>query len=941
MESIHLAETTSKIKLKSLLQKYQSIMSPATTKIRNVQAKLTLKENAKAIFCKARSVPFRLRPLVEEELQRLESEGILVKVDSSEWATPIVPVLKKNGQIRICGDFSVTLNSQLIVDDHPLPTADELFASMAGGVIFSKIDLLQAYLQMEVRPEDRHLLTLNTHKGLYRCTRLMYGIASAPAIWQRTIENILGDIPGVAVFLDDIRIAGTSMEDHVRTLETVLIRLQKYNIRINPEKSEFFEKQISYCGYIIDKDGLHKASDKIEAIEKMRKPRNTTEVRSFLGMINYYGRFIPNLSSILHPLNNLLRKNIQFHWTKDCEKSFLAAKEAFTSPKCLVHFDPTLPIILATDASPYGVGAVLSHLYPDGTERVIQYASQTLSDTQKSYSQIDKEAYAIIFGIKKFYQYLQGGHFTLVTDHRPLTQIFAPNKSLPIYSAMRMQHYALFLQGFRYTIKYRKSELHANADCLSRLPIKESANNDVIDAFQLSTIETLPITFTELAAATGKDTTLAKLLKILISGKSPPKYNFSNVNVNEFTLQNGVILRGHKVVIPQTLQKKILQELHIGHFGVVKMKSIARGYVWWPNIDNDIEVLAKNCQNCNSFRNNPVKIEPHVWEPPTTAFSRVHADFAGPFLGCYFFILVDAYTKWPEVHTVQDISAKTTIELCRRIFATFGLPTQFVSDNGKTFTSNEFSQFLKKNGITQKFTAPYNPSTNGLAERFVQTIKNSLRRMRTDQANVQVALQQILLQYRNATHSTTGKSPAELMFARKLRTRLDLLFPTVDERYANTEAPISFKEGERVSCRNYIGTDKWMFGKVVERIGKLHYTVRIDDGRIWKRHVNQMRKIGDKTPPKSDHVIFDSSDTDYDTVGGTPPTGEVIRREPVVGTPHPLQAVPQESPVAEIPREVPPERMPITITPERPVTERPRRQRKLPTRLKDFDVRLE
>jgi len=426
IESIRSIEKTPQTQTNALLQKYSSIMDPVTSKIRNVQANLTLKENAKPIFCKARPVPFHLRPMIEKELQRLESEGISEKVDTAEWAIPIVPVMKKNGQIRICGDFSVTLNTQLVIDDHPLPTVDELFASIAGGVIFSKIDLLQAYLQMEVRPKDRHLLTLNIHKGLYRCIRLIYGIASAPAIWQRTIEMILGDIPGVAVFLDDIRITGTSVKNNVQTLKTVLARLQKYNIRIKPEKSEFFVNQISYCGYLINRFGLHKAPEKIKAIKNIRRPKNVTEIRSFLGMINYYGRFIANLSSILHPLNKL-RKNIRFEWTKKCEKSFTRAKEAFMSPKCLVHFDPTLPITLATDASPYGIGAVLSHVYPDGTERVIQYASQTLSNTQKSYSQIDKETYAIIFGIKKFYQFLHGGSFTLITDHRPLVQIFAPN----------------------------------------------------------------------------------------------------------------------------------------------------------------------------------------------------------------------------------------------------------------------------------------------------------------------------------------------------------------------------------------------------------------------------------------------------------------------------------------------------------------------------------
>lgn len=182
------------------------------------------------------------------------------------------------------------------------------------------------------------------------------------------------------------------------------------------DKSEFFTDKIHYCGYIIDKNGVHKAPDKIEAINKMPRPTNLTELRSFLGMIHYYDRFISNLSEILQPLNKLLQKNTKFDWSEECEKAFKSAKQVFISSKCLVHFDPKLPVTLATDASPYGIGAVLSHVYPDGTERAIQYASQTLTKTQKNYSQIDKVAYAIIFGVKKFYQYLHGSKFTLITS---------------------------------------------------------------------------------------------------------------------------------------------------------------------------------------------------------------------------------------------------------------------------------------------------------------------------------------------------------------------------------------------------------------------------------------------------------------------------------------------------------------------------------------------
>lgn len=383
------------------------------------------------------------------------------------------------------------------------------------------------------------------------------------------------------------------------------------------------------------------------------------------------------------------------------------------------------------------MGAVLSHTYPDGTEKVIQYASQTLSETQQKYAQIDKEAYSIIFGIKKFYQYLYGNKFTLVTDHRPLIHILLPNKSLPVYSAMRMQHYAIFLQGFNYTIRYRKSESHANADCLSRLPLKDSTKNmDLVDAFELSMLGTLPVDAKCIALHTKKDTELQKLLHALKSDSLAHSTDRFNLEQTKFTLQSGTILRSHRVVIPKSLRTRILEELHTGHFGINKMKGIARNYCWWFGMDKDIKALAENCQACNTFMKNPSKVEQHVWKPSAAPMHRVHADFAGPFLGHCFFIMVDAYSKWPEVRIAKNITAKTTINECREIFARYGIPQIFVTDNDRTFTSTEFKAFLERNGVIFKYTAPYNPATNGQAERFVQTLKNALRRMDANTTNV-------------------------------------------------------------------------------------------------------------------------------------------------------------------------------------------------------------
>lgn len=380
--SIHYITTDFNSKINELKNKYQhSIQSDKG--ITGLQARFTLKENASPVAIKARPVAFKLRPLIENEIHSLVKSGILVKVVTSEWATPIVPVLKKDNSVRSCGDFSVTVNPKLHIDQHPLPTVDELFASMAGGIKFSKIDLKNAYLQMEVHPDDQHLLTLSTHLGLFQSTRLLYGIASAPSIWQREIEKILCDIPGVTVFLDDIKITGSNDQEHYERLQLVLQRLSSYNLRINWNKSEFFKNKIHYCGYVIDKNGIHKEAKKLEAIDKMPRPNNVTELRAFLGLINYYRRFIRNLSTILQPLNTLLQKNTKFVWGQAQEKAFITAKEEFKSDRHLVHFDTKLPLILATDASAYGIGAILSYKYPDRSEKVIQYASQTLSDTKE------------------------------------------------------------------------------------------------------------------------------------------------------------------------------------------------------------------------------------------------------------------------------------------------------------------------------------------------------------------------------------------------------------------------------------------------------------------------------------------------------------------------------------------------------------------------------
>ncbi|KAK3085126.1 hypothetical protein FSP39_024809 [Pinctada imbricata] len=846
-----------KHKLNQLLIKHSALFKPEIGSLKQIKAMLKLKEDASPKFCKARPVPYSLKPKIEAELQKLEEQGILSRVEVSDWATPIVPVVKKDGSVRICGDFKVTVNPALQIDQYPLPRIEDIFANLAGGEKFSKIDLRQAYLHMNLEEISKPLLTINTHKGLYRYNRMLYGVASAPAIWQRAIEQVLQGLPGVQCILDDMVITGRNDKEHIENLAKVLQRLEDFNLRVNKEKCEFFADRVAYCGHEIDKSGIWKSRDKIDAVIKTQAPGNVTQLRSFLGLINYYNRFLPNLASEMKPLHELLEKGKPWAWKTRQQEAFEKAKKLITSEPVLAHYDPQKEIRLACDASPYGLGAVLSHVFDDKTERPIAFNSKSLSKAEQNYAQIDKEALAIYWAVKKFYPYLFSRNFTLVTDHQPLTSIFNPSKSLPVTSASRLQRYAMFLSGFTYSIIYKNTKQHTNADALSRLPLKCENNKDfdAVDVFHTTQIETLPMTSETVANATRRDTVLSQVLLRVqgcwTEGENDKSLSSFYNRRHELSLHQNCLMWGIRVIIPSTLKKQVLELLHSSHPGVVKMKSLARSYVWWSGIDSDIERLAKECAGCQKQQNNPGKVYVHPWEWPSAPWQRVHIDFAGPFLDQNFFILVDAHSKWPEVIPMKRITTARTIEVLRTIFSRNGIPEQIVSDNGPQFTSAEFGQFMKNNAIRHYKSAPYHPATNGLAERFVQTFKRSIRSMKHDSMSLNKKIANFLLQYRNTPHTTTNESPAKLFVGRQLRSRLDLIRPNiqgkVDRAKMNSAfrkkgkpAP-SFKPGDHVIVRDYRG-NKWINGTIESLLGPLNCTVKTDFGSLWKRHVDQIRK---------------------------------------------------------------------------------------------------
>ena len=357
--------------LSAVLDAHKDVFDKGLGTFKGPEAKIYLDPDAKPQFFKARPVPFSIRANIEKELDRLVREDILQPVQHSEWAAPIVPVMKPDGTIRICGDYKVTVNKFSRLDRYPIPKISDLYASLAGGKTFTKLDLSHAYQQVVLDESSRPCTTINTHKGLFMSFRLPFGVSSSPGIFQRIMDGLLGGIPGVTVYLDDILITGKTQEDHLSNLDSVLKKLSDAGLRLKKEKCSFMVPSVVYLGHRLDSEGLHPVFDKIQAIQDSPEPTDVSKLQSFLGMLNHYRHFLPNISTVLAPLHSLLKKNVTWRWGDSQRTAFHSAKEMLLSSKVLCHYNPEQKLILECDASSYGLGAVLFHKFADGTERPI------------------------------------------------------------------------------------------------------------------------------------------------------------------------------------------------------------------------------------------------------------------------------------------------------------------------------------------------------------------------------------------------------------------------------------------------------------------------------------------------------------------------------------------------------------------------------------------
>lgn len=524
------------------------------------------------------------------------------------------------------------------------------------------------------------------------------------------------------------------------------------------------------------------------------------------------------------PLYRLLEKEAKWAWGMKEQTSFNCAKDSLCSVPVLAHFNPDHELLLECDALPYGIGAVLFHRIVN-EQRPIGFRSRTLTVAERNYSQIEREALALVFGVTRFRDYLLGRGFSLVTDHQPLLGLPRPDRQTPVMAAARIQRWALLLGAYKYRLHYKPGSQLATAEALSRLPEplqdKVGAEEDSTEyVLMLHQWDEPAIPVKELQVLRSTDVTLSAVYRYVVDGwPREPK---------------GLLYRGHWVVGPAVVRTRLLKLLHAAHQGVFTMKVVARSKFWWPRLDEDIHCIISSCRNCIQALPMPPAQEPVSWPETHERWSRLHIDFARPIQSKMLLIVVDSHSKWIEVISLSQATSRSTVKALHALFSLFGLPHTVVSDNGGW----EFVQFMQKNGIVHIRTPPYHPQSNGLTERAVRTVKNGLKK--AGAIDLHAALARLLCHYRNAPQDS-GFSPSELLLGYKLRTRLDMCFPSRNLSAPPTKvmdgAQWTFAPGDAVYVRNYETGDKWTPAKVKSTAGSRVVSVETDNG-VVHRHTD-------------------------------------------------------------------------------------------------------
>lgn len=705
--------------------------------------------------------PRRLNPEktneVKTQLTDLLAQGV-IRPSSSSWSSPIHLVKKGDGSWRMCGDYRA-LNAITIPDRYNVPYLQDFSYILFNCVLFSKIDLLRAYHQVPMDEKDISKTAICTPFGLYEYLRMPFGLRNAAQTQQRLMDVVFRGLTFVFVYLDDILIASRNAEEHRRHLQLVFQRLKDHGLVVNLKKSEFCVKKVDFLGHTITKDGIQPLQAKVEAITDYPAPKTANDLRRYLGMLNFYHRFIPHSALHQRSLQALIttsKKNDKtpINWTQEARIAFQTTKDSITNAAMLAHPAVDAELALVTDASDFAMGAALHQTLPDGQVQPLGFFSRKFTPTQIKYSTFDRELEAITQAIKHFEYWLEGRQFTVYTDHQPIMKAMC--KKTP-RSCKRQSERFNYISQHTTDIKYLPGKNNPVADALSRI---YSINlNPTIDLQWIAELQSTDVILQELISGSRRSNLQLSLVKDL--DKNTELWCDTT---------NGLC----RPFVPSAAQSVVISKLHnLSHPGARSTAHLVASKFVWLNMDKSCRIFARSCLSCQ--RN---KVDRHnhtqlgTFDTPDARFQHVHMDIVGPLPTIdgqsYLLTLVDRYTRWMEAEPMPNITAETVVKHFQKTWvARFGVPTKITTDQGRQFTSDLFKAMNQRLGVQHLRTTPYHPQANGLVERFHRTLKAALRCKEND--NWVEALPTILLALRVQLKEDLGASPAQLVYGTTLR----------------------------------------------------------------------------------------------------------------------------------------------------------------------------
>ena len=850
--------------LDSLLEEYADVFkSDVVTPVKGPPMSISLNRSSPDYnpvrVSKARKVPQHFQEEADRTLQWYLESGVIEKVPedhATEWCSPGFFVAKPNGKVRLVVDYR-GINKFINRPVHPFPSPRDIVKDIKpDSKWFLKLDASQGYYQIPLDEASRDFTTFLLPSGRYRFTRAPMGLCpSSDAFCNRT-DNFLQPVPDVLKIVDDALLQAQTKQEVLKKFRIALQCCRKHNFTLEKKKVQLAQ-EIQFAGYLIGKDGVKPDPKRVAAITEFKRPADISQVRSFLGLVNQLGFFVPDLAHVTTPLRNLLRKDVAFLWLPEQEQAFQRAKSLLTSPLVVQTFDPSLKTELLTDAARLGgLGYALIQRHEDGSHRLIQCGSRSLSSPETRYATNELEALAICYAIKDCHFYLYGGKFTVITDHKPLLGTF--RKCLQDIDNQRLQRLCEKLVGYDFDVEYTPGKTHFIADALSRAPhFAPKHSETVLCNYVLAQAVAEDPALQEIYDAATEDKSYKAVVDALLSGMSPMtlppdhparalKAHWDDLSIQDDVL---IIFKSDKIFVPQKMRKTILDKLHTSHSGISKSKTLARQFYFWPGLSKEIEHLISNCEVCQLHRPS-LSEATQSYQEATAPFQAVSLDLF-EYGGADYLVMVDRFSFYIWVKYLFRTTTDRVTACLTSWFNEFGYPATIISDNGPQFRS-EFKGFCKLNNVVHTTSSPYNPRSNGLAEAAVKQAKLLLKKSDSSED-----FGRRLQAWRNVPAAGDKLSPAEKFYGRRQRYGLPILgLQPLPSTPGESDLPpklSTLKIGDRVKLQNVFSKEWDSTGEIVSvRPSGMSYEVRRDtDGKTIPRNRRFLLPLSANSEEKS------------------------------------------------------------------------------------------